>query len=216
MSAWSTICMTWLVWTSVQWECRHFLFCKIYVVSEIYHFSNCLVTSDMGLPLSTFGMEVCMNANVSVFRSSCKLQISVCKVWVNPGLHVRRRLGSMNVAQPLIFIQCTRPDFPQIHTQVFLGSGYAEDCVSWGWSVWMWAGGGECWQVNFTGQHSFCIFGQPAQGSRYTGNPVAARFTTRNSLFYLWEVIEYNQKWSGVVCRLTLSRSSDSRCHQLL
>ena len=73
MSAWSTICVTWLVWTSVQWECRHFLCCKIYVASEIYYFSNCLVTSDMGFPLSTLGMEVCMNANVSVLRLSCKL-----------------------------------------------------------------------------------------------------------------------------------------------
>ena len=38
-------------------------------------------------------------------------------------------------------------------------------------------GGGGCWQVNFTGQHSFCIFGQPTQGSRSTGNSVVAPFT---------------------------------------
>ena len=38
----------------------------------------------------------------------------------------------------------------------------------------MWAGGGPHWQVNFTGQHSFCIFGQTARGSRYTGNSVVS------------------------------------------
>ena len=71
------------------------------------------------------------------------------------------------------------------HTSVSRGSGYAEDCMSWGWAVWMWAGGGGCWQVNFTGQHSFCIFGQPAQGSRSTGNSVAARFTyTKEEILY--------------------------------
>ena len=62
-------------------------------------------------------------------------------------------------------------------------------------------GGGGCWQVNFTGQHSFCIFGQPTQGSRSTGNSVVAPFTFITRIFLCIEnKAHHNEsiKWLGI------------------
>ena len=56
------------------------------------------------------------------FGSSCKVQISVSQVQFDSRLHVKRPASLwMWAAPPLIFMQCTRPRFSQIHTQVFLG-----------------------------------------------------------------------------------------------
>ena len=95
----------------------------------------------------------------------------------------------MNVGAPWNLDAMHVPRFlTNSHTSVSQASGYAGgDCMSWGWAVWMWAGGGACWQVNFTGQHSFCIFGQPALGSPSSGNSVVASFTFMKGQCYVWE-----------------------------
>ena len=116
-------------------------------------------------------VEVGLNAQASFrFGSPRQVQVSISH-WSSLTLDcMLRGRPAYECGQAPLKSSCNAgaPSFSQIHTQVFLGRLVVQVGIACPEVGQYECGQGEeaCWQVNFTGQHSFCIFGQTPRRGR--------------------------------------------------